>query len=48
MLCMMILRPGYLTLAQLRGIAREPATLALDPTSHAAIDAGARAVAAGS
>ncbi|MEX3957982.1 histidine ammonia-lyase [Trinickia sp. EG282A] len=42
---MMILTPGHLNLAQLRRIAREPVTLTLDPASHAAIDAGARAVA---
>ena len=38
--------PGKLTLAQLRQIARNPATqLALDPAAHAAIDASAATVA---
>ncbi|HTR06177.1 MAG TPA: aromatic amino acid lyase, partial [Paraburkholderia sp.] len=39
------LTPGYLTLPQLRQIAREAVRLELDPASFAAIDAGARAVA---
>jgi histidine ammonia-lyase len=42
---MMILKPGHLTLPQLRQIAREQVTLQLDPASFAAIDAGAKAVA---
>ena len=42
---MMILKPGYLTLPQLRQIAREHVALQLDPASHAAIDACAKAVA---
>ena len=42
---MMILKPGYLTLQQLRQIAREQVTLQLDPASFAAIDACAQAVA---
>src|SRR6201995_5052308 len=42
---MMILKPGYLTLPQLRRIAREHVALQLDPASHAAIDACAQAVA---
>lgn len=41
----MILKPGYLSLPQLRQIAREQVTLQLDPASHAAIDACAQAVA---
>src|SRR5579864_5614753 len=41
----MILTPGYLTLPQLRQIAREQVTPQLDPASFAAIDAGARTVA---
>jgi histidine ammonia-lyase len=41
----MILKPGFLTLPQLRQIAREPVSLQLDPASHAAIDACAKAVA---
>lgn len=41
----MILKPGYLTLPQLRQIAREQVTLQLDPASFASIDACARAVA---
>ena len=41
----MMLTPGHLDLAQLRRIARERVTLQLDPASHAAIDAGAKAVA---
>ncbi|HEY2607059.1 MAG TPA: aromatic amino acid lyase, partial [Paraburkholderia sp.] len=41
----MILTPGYLTLPQLRQIARNHVTLQLDPASHAAIDACAQAVA---
>ncbi|SDE20819.1 histidine ammonia-lyase, partial [Paraburkholderia lycopersici] len=39
------LTPGYLSLPQLRQIAREAVRLDLDPASFAAIDAGARAVA---
>ncbi|HEY4803174.1 MAG TPA: aromatic amino acid lyase, partial [Paraburkholderia sp.] len=39
------LTPGYLTLPNLRQIAREAVQLELDPASFAAIDAGARAVA---
>ena len=42
---MMILKPGHLTLPQLRQIAREQVTLQLDPASFAAIDACAKAVA---
>src|SRR5580698_7213335 len=42
---MMILKPGHLTLQQLRQIARESISLQLDPASHAAIDACAQAVA---
>jgi histidine ammonia-lyase len=42
---MILLTPGYLTLAQLRRIASEPVPLALDPESYAAIDRGAKAVA---
>ncbi|WP_297356074.1 histidine ammonia-lyase [Paraburkholderia sp.] len=42
---MMILKPGHLTLQQLRQIAREQVTLQLDPASFAAIDACAQAVA---
>ena len=42
---MMILKPGHLTLPQLRQIAREHVALKLDPASHAAIDACAQAVA---
>jgi histidine ammonia-lyase len=42
---MMILKPGHLTLPQLRQIAREQVTLQLDPASFAAIDACAQAVA---
>ena len=38
------LMPGHLTLKQLRQIATEPVKLALDPASHAAIDACAKAV----
>ncbi len=41
----MILKPGFLTLPQLRQIAREQVSLQLDPASHAAIDACAKAVA---
>ena len=42
---MMTLKPGHLTLPQLRQIAREHVALHLDPASHAAIDACAQAVA---
>ena len=42
---MMTLKPGHLTLPQLRRIAREHVALHLDPASHAAIDACAQAVA---
>lgn len=42
---MMILKPGHVTLPQLRQIAREQVTLQLDPASSAAIDACAQAVA---
>src|ERR1700744_5351278 len=42
---MMILKPGHLTLQQLRQIARESVKLELDPASFAAIDACAQAVA---
>ncbi|MET3231586.1 UNVERIFIED_ORG: histidine ammonia-lyase [Burkholderia sp. 1263] len=42
---MMTLKPGHLTLPQLRRIAREHVALRLDPASHAAIDACAQAVA---
>ena len=42
---MMILKPGHLTLQQLRQIAREQVALQLDPASFAAIDACAQAVA---
>ncbi|WP_167361458.1 aromatic amino acid lyase, partial [Paraburkholderia ginsengiterrae] len=42
---MITLKPGHLTLPQLRQIAREPVSLKLDPASHAAIDACAQAVA---
>ncbi|CAD6522736.1 histidine ammonia-lyase [Paraburkholderia kirstenboschensis] len=42
---MMTLKPGHLTLPQLRQIAREHVPLRLDPASHAAIDACAKAVA---
>jgi histidine ammonia-lyase len=42
---MMTLKPGHLTLPQLRQIAREQVPLRLDPASHAAIDACAKAVA---
>jgi histidine ammonia-lyase len=42
---MITLTPGYLTLSQLRRIAREPVQLQLDPASFAAIDASAAAVA---
>jgi histidine ammonia-lyase len=41
---MIKLTPGKLTLPQLRRIAREPVQLTLDPASHAAIDACAKAV----
>jgi len=42
---MMTLKPGHLTLPQLRQIARGHVPLQLDPASHAAIDACAKAVA---
>ncbi len=42
---MMTLKPGHLTLPQLRQIARAHVPLKLDPASHAAIDACAKAVA---
>jgi histidine ammonia-lyase len=41
---MIKLTAGKLTLPQLRRIAREPVQLTLDPASHAAIDACAKAV----
>ena len=41
----MILTPGFLTLPQLRKIAREDVRLQLDPASFGAIDACAQAVA---
>ena len=41
---MIKLTPGKLTLPQLRQIARERVRLELDPASHAAIDASAKAV----
>ncbi|WP_207062895.1 histidine ammonia-lyase [Motiliproteus sp. SC1-56] len=40
----MMIQPGLMTLADLRRVVKEPVTLALDPASHAAIDASAAAV----